>query len=342
MIKKNSIFILFILGVVSLVSLSCNKRVDESRITFAQLPITYSAVTHIAEAKGSYKEEGLNVVTMSVPAGPDVISALRARGENAATVGSIAVTPVITMIASGDAPVVLATTLKSDRRVHLITFSETGITDDPSTLKEKTIGVVKNTVGDIYLTRLLNKGGLSNEDVKIVAGSPLDLKNLLLRGDLDAATLWDPFIEQTIREYKKQRGSNLVADRGNPEVFVDPGLYTLAFNVVTTKSMLDKNRPEIVKMLRAVIKAGDYIKTNPKDAQNQIETWLNLESGVLDEFMETTDFNVHLDAEQMKIWMREELEWLQSVRSDAVIPDDFSPYIDSSLLKEIDSTRVRE
>lgn len=318
----------------------CTKKAETPDFVFAELPITYSAVTHIAKMEGYYQDAGLQYVSVSVPAGPDVMSALRARGSNAATGGAIAVTPVISMIGAGDHPVVLATTLKSDRRVRLITFADSGISDDPSTLKGKTIGIVRNTVGDIYLSRLLKKGGLTNDDVKLVHGRPADLKNLLLRGDLDAATLWDPFIQQITRDYADQTAAPASVDRGEVQIFVDPQLYVLAFNVVTTRKVLEDRRGDLVAMLMATIKGGEYMESNSEAAQGELERWLALDAGVLDEFMETTEFDVHLDVEAMKRWMAEELEWLKELKPDTEIPVDLSPYVDSTLLEEIDPGRV--
>lgn len=305
-----------------------------------ELPITYSAVTHIAYAKGFVEEEGLDYRVISVPAGPDLISALRAGGTRSADVGSIAVTPTIVMIGAGDHPVTLATGIESNVRVQLVTFSGSGITENPSTLKGKSVGFVGSTVGEIYLSRLLEKAGMAEDDVRAVNGRPADLKALLLRGDLDAAVLWDPFVSQAEREGKKLTETDPNWSRGEPRVYVDPTLYNLTFNIVAMKSKLKDLRPTLVKFLRACVRAGEFIEANPEESRHMLETWLNLEDGDLQHFIETTSFDVHLDPVQMKRDMRTELEWLKRRQPDTMIPEDLSPYIDASLLAEIDPARV--
>ena len=172
--------VLLAAAVAGVVYLQKDSSGDTDALRFAQLPITYSAVTHIADANGLYEAEGLDCRTISVPAGPDVVTAIRGTGGGSAHGGGIAITPVVTMVAAGDTPVILATTLSSNVRVRLVTFTESGITEDPATLRGHKIGVVLGTVGEIYLARLLGLGGLSISDVATVNGRPADLRNLCL------------------------------------------------------------------------------------------------------------------------------------------------------------------
>ena len=320
----------------------CNQRPEDASLRFVQLPISYSAVTQIAEIEGYFKAEGLDYQLISVPAGPDIVTALRGGGGAAADVGGIAITPVVTMIGAGDQPVILATTLTSNRQAKLVTYAKNGITADPSTLKGKRIGVVRNTVGEIYLSRLLKKAGLGSADVTLVNGRPADLRSLLLRGDVDGAILWDPFVVQADREYRRLLAEGKTAPRGDPIVLVDPTLYTLAFNIVTTRSKLAERREALLKMLRAAIKAEAYMRENPKQAQASLEKWLNLEPGDLGDFFATTEFRVQLNVPLVKQWCKEELEWLREGRPDTKIPEDLSPFVDASLLRSIDPGRVHE
>jgi ABC-type nitrate/sulfonate/bicarbonate transport system substrate-binding protein len=299
---------------------SSDAPVLRSSLQLAQLPITYSAVTHLADALGYFSEEGLDCQVVSVPA----------------------VTPVITMIAAGADPVVIATTLRSDHQVAVVTFESSGISEDPATLRGKRVGVVRNTNGDIYLSRLLSRGGLTEQDITSVNGRPSDLKLLLLQGDLDAAVLWDPFVAQALREYGDRRASGGTQDRGEARALIDPSIHTLAFNVVTMSNKLASNREELVSFLRATIRAEDFISQDPVAAEELLRTWLGLVPGYLDNLMSTTQFHVYLDVPQMMQWMREELEWYRSEHPDTAIPEDLSPYIDSSLLREIDPSRVSE
>ena len=309
-------------------------------LTVAELPISYGAVSHLANELGYYTEEGVTMTVNSVPAGPDVVASLRS--PSGAGFGTIAVTPVVTLIGAGENPIVLATTLTSNEQVQLVTFAKTGITEDPKTLKGKKIGRVRNTVGEIYLSRLLEKGGLKDADVTLVDGRPADLMNLLVKGDIDAAALWDPFVPQAKRSYEEQLAKKAVSDRGTTTIIVDKSLYTLAFNIVTTKEKLESNKAAVEGVIRALIKAEDYIRKDPAGAQTKLEAWLNLQAGDLDHFMQTTSFKVELNVPQMKQWLAGELAWLKGVQDVKDTRTDMAPFIDASFLKSIDSTRVTD
>jgi len=336
--RYTSVFLVLFIFILS----GCTKNpTGEKELTCTELPIAYSAVTHMAYDKGFISEEGLDYKLISVPAGPDVVTALRSGGDKAADCGTIAITPVITMIGGGGHPVVLATIMKSNQRVQLIAHLTSGITEDPTTLKGKKLGYVARTVGEVYLSKLLEKGGLSEKDVTLINGKPADLKALFLRGDIDAAILWEPFVAQAVRESKNQEGEK--GDMlGDPVVYVDPTLYTLRFNIVTTEEKLHEKREQILKFLRASIKAGYFIEENPKEARKLTEDWLKLGGSDLDGFFETTSFRVYLNVPEIKTAMNDELEWLRNRQPDTTVPKDLSPYVDASLLKSIAPDRVKE
>jgi len=309
---------------------------------FAELPIGYSAVTHIANVLGLYEEEGVNYFEYPRPAGPDVVAALRSAPQVGAHAGGIAVTPVVYMVGAGLSPVILATTLQSNERVRLVTFTDNGITEEPATLRGKRIGRVRGTVGEIYLSRLLARGGMTESDIDAIDGRPADLLGFLLRGDLDAAVLWDPFVTQAGRLYENQMSLGEIPDRGEPHVLLDSSLYTLSFNIVTTYEKLRENRSQMEKFIRAVVRAGDFIEANRPEAQVMLEEWLELLPGDLDHLMATTSFRVHLDVPEMERWLQEELDWYRTTSADGlVVAGDIGRFVDPSLLQEVASTRVR-
>ena len=317
---------------------SGSKPAEQTKLTIAQISIAYSSVSEIANEMNYFKDNGLTASVQSVSAGPDVVTALRSQA--GADVGTIAVTPVATMIGAGDNPVVIATMMTSDEQVQLATFTKTGITADPSTLKGKKIGYIANTNGHIYLSRLLEKGGLSKDDVTLVAGKPADLVNLLVKGDIDAAVFWDPFIQQAQRSYKEQLAASTATDRGDYVTYSDKTLYTTAFNIVTTKEKLAANKPAIESLLRSLIQSEAYIKQNPADAQKKLETWLKLQPGDLDHFMKTSSLHVELNVPQMTKWLGDERTWLGTVQDVKDTRTDMSQFVDSSILESIDASRV--
>lgn len=326
------------LAIAGCVSACAGAPQSSEPFSFAELPITYSAVTHIAEARSCFSADGLPYASVAVPAGPDVVNALKSTAGSSPQAGGIAITPVITMVAAGDEPVVIATTLQSNRQAKLVTFAGAGVSDNPATLRGKRIGVTRNTNGDIYLSRLLKKGGLTENDATLVNARPAELSALLVKGTIDAAILWDPFVVQTTREYAKQPAAGL--GRGEVRVFVDPTLHTLAFNVVTTRAKATSHRDALVRLLRGSVCAEQYIAEHRLDAQRELERWLKLQDGDLDDFFATTQFHVQLNLPQVATWMREELGWLRERNPQTAVPADLERYINPTFLAAIDSSRI--
>ncbi|TGV03380.1 ABC transporter substrate-binding protein [Flavivirga rizhaonensis] len=346
--KYSKILLIALLAVICF--LGCKKLnkdkdliVSESQeeLFFGELPIAYSAVSHLAYLENLYDDNSYKFNLMSLPAGPDIVASLRGSGKETAEAGSIAVTPVVYLASAGYNPIVLATTITSNHRVRIFTTRSTKISENYENLKGKKIGVVLGTVGEIYLSRLLAKHSLSEKDVVRVNGKPAELKRLVLSGDIEAAVLWDPFITQAKKEYKEGIKIEKYQDRGQGEVLLDSTLYTLAFNIVTTKEKLRNNRDELVEMLEDLIKASELIKENKTGSQRKLEQWLNLEAGDLDDFMNTTNFEVYLNTSLMEEWIESEYTWLKGLKPEIVLPKDYSVFIDESLLKEIDETRVK-
>jgi len=334
--KKQLFRIICIIYIIPIVC-SCNSP-EKKEIKLAQLPIALSLVTRVADQHDFFKNANIKCSVISEPAGPAVVNALKSNAESSPTCGTIAITPTVTMIASKQKPVIIGTILYSKTEVKLVSFASKHITDNPNSLKGKRIGLVRNTIGDIYFSRLLKKIHLKPEDVIIVNGKPGDLKNLLLKNNIDAAVLWTPFATQCATEAKLQTSTK------DDEVVIsnDSTLYTVSMHIVTTEQKLKENRAGLVKFLKALTFSESYIQNNLGSVQSDFEKWLGLKTGELNDFITHSRFTVDLNVPQTKEFLTSELQWLKESKKDAYIPGDLSPFIDASLLKEVDPKRVKE
>lgn len=307
---------------------------------FSEFKNPLSTVSHITATQKFAQQQGVALRVFGVESGPDVIASLKSRSPSAAQTGNLALEPVAAMIAAGSDPVVLATVITTSDHVKIVTFKSTGITDDPHTLKGKRIGVVLDTIGESYLDRILALAHLSRTDIVLVNSRPTEIRAALVRGDLDAGVLWEPFAPQAVRIYEQGRKSGTVKDRGDPVVLVNPNIFTTYLNVVTTKRYLTTARPALVALLRAMLDAEHYITTDRARARRLTEDWLGLQAGDLQDFFKTATFQVQLNVPALQTELRPVLEHLKSRDPGALNPKDLSPYIDPSLLQEIDAGLV--
>lgn len=311
-------------------------------VNFAEFKNPLSSVSHIAYVQGFTAQRGINLHPISVESGPDVIASLKSSSNTAAQTGNLAVEPIAAMIAAGSDPVVLATAITSSDHVKIVTFQSTGITSDPTTLKGKRIGVVLDTIGETYLDRLLKLGGLERSEVILINSRPSEIRAALIRGDIDAGVLWDPFMQQAVRLYQQGVKSGTVVNRGQPVVLVNSKIFTTYLNIVTTRKYLTPSRPALVALLRSMIDAETFISSNQFGASTMIEDWLGLERGDLREFFGTAKFEVRLDTPALKGELLGVLQHLAANDKTTTVPSNLAPFVDTSLLEEINPKLVNE
>ncbi len=133
-----------------------------------------------------------------------------------------------------------------------------------SDLRGKRVGTQLESSAQFFLDRLLRSVGLTDRDVTLVhfmahTAKPISaLPEALKSGEIDAVALWEPQV---------QRAKNLLG--GDAVEFFDPAVYTEKFNVCTKQAHLDDPvlRKEIVAFLRALVTAGQRLKTEPAQGQ---------------------------------------------------------------------------
>jgi NitT/TauT family transport system substrate-binding protein len=125
-------------------------------------------------------------------------------------------------------------------------------------LKGKRIATISNTSSGYFLHKMLKSVGLTEADVTVVPIMPLTgIAQALAEGKVDAATIWEPEIENAARAI----GSDAIE-------FSDKRIYRELFNLNTTGAALADpvRRKKIVAFVRAIIKASEEIRANPSVA----------------------------------------------------------------------------
>jgi len=204
---------------------------------------------YLAQEKGFFKDEGLDVEITVMEGQPERVSAI--------TSGAID--------AYGDTVDLLVLTKAEDvptTAVSLLDFSYGGdgivATDSIkklSDLKGKKVAVQKNFVGESFLLYLLQQGNISSDDLTMVDMESGAAGAAFVAGQVDAAVTFEPWLGKA---KTRQGGHILISSKDEPGIIVD--LLSVNNNVL-------KTRPSDVKALeRAWFKAVDYWKNNPKEA----------------------------------------------------------------------------
>src|SRR3712207_5965665 len=151
----------------------------------------------IALERGFFEKHGLDVeIARPYATGVDALNALQAGESNIVQVG----VPMIGAVLRGMDLVALgnysgnATKLGSDATMALIARADSGIRKgDLASLKGKRIAASFGTINHLYILALLEKAGLTPQDVTLVNTPPPDMTVALLSKGIDAFSAWDPW-----------------------------------------------------------------------------------------------------------------------------------------------------
>ena len=175
-----------------------------SAAAFAQAPIKVKAgmvaaidqmALPIAVERGFFEKEGLDVqIARPYATGVDALNALQAGEADLVQVG----VPMIGAVLRGMDLVAVgnytgnAAKFGSDGTLAMVARADSGITKDLKSLKGKKIAASFGTINHLYALAVLEKAGLTLQDVTMVNTPPPDMAVALLSKGVDAVVCWDP------------------------------------------------------------------------------------------------------------------------------------------------------
>jgi sulfonate transport system substrate-binding protein len=221
----------------------------------------------IALDRGFFEKWGLDVnIARPYATGVDALNALQAGECDIVQVG----VPMIGAVLRGMDLLALgnysgnAAKLGSDTTMALVANGGSGIVKgDLKSLKGKKIAASFGTINHLYVLALLEKGGLTPNDVTLVNTPPPDMTVALLSKGIDAFSGWDPW---PIVALKDVPGAVEVIRGGEVISYI-------GFNVAL-RPWVEKNGQTIEKFLAAVSEADQWMRTNPKLAAQVAVRWI--------------------------------------------------------------------
>tara|TARA_Y100001968_G_C19339128_1_gene708516 strand:- start:63 stop:1049 length:987 start_codon:yes stop_codon:yes gene_type:complete len=126
---------------------------------------------------------------------------------------------------------------------------------DPSSLSGKTIGTTKGSNTEFFTEALIEKFKI---DAEVINVSPADIVPALARGDIDAGIMFPDFYPAA----EKALGADYREYRSDA--------YIAWFVLSATPEMLNKRPDELAAFVRALLKAEEFIKSNPNEAMKAL------------------------------------------------------------------------
>lgn len=205
----------------------------------------------VAQAKGYYKAEGLDVKFVTARGGVDVAKQVGAG--NAVIGGAIGDTPIIAR-AQG-VPVKAVAVLGAGSLMQLVSHKDEKI-ESPRELKGKTVTVLAYTDTTYYaLLGMLSKVGLTKNDVNIQAAGP--------------AGVWQQFAGKKATAMAGVPDWTVAAMEAGAQVDILPAdvyFKSMAQAILVSDETIQKNPQLVQKLVRATLKGMKDIMADPKAA----------------------------------------------------------------------------
>ncbi len=277
------------------------------KITIAYSATTDSVLAEVAYVRGYFSEEGLEVNVRKHPYGK---LALQDVLEGKADFATVAETPVMFAIMGGE-KISVITTIESSRSGNAIIARKDRGVRTLEDLRGKSIGVTSGTTSDFYCDALMATYGILRNSVKILNIKAEKISEALADGDIDAASTFSPYTIQAQRKL----GDLAVALK-------DENVYTWTFNVVAKQDFIRNNPAVVKKLLRALVKAEEFIMRHEAEAQKIVSDFGGIDAAIVRDIWDKTTFGVSLD-QSLLLALEDESRWAitNKLTSAAKVPN---------------------
>jgi ABC-type nitrate/sulfonate/bicarbonate transport system substrate-binding protein len=285
-----------------------------------------SLLIYVAESQGLFQKQGLDVVHTECYSGRACLKLLTDGTVDLATAADLAVAlgsfvrKDLTIIGSVSA---------SSHQIKLVARRSAGISE-PEQLLGKRVATVQGTSAQYFLDSWLLFHGIEKQAIQPLFLRPDDLGAVLQDRSVDAIAIWEPLASNAL----KALGSDGVA-------LPNPRIYTQHFALVATQAGVSARRGDMVKLLRALALAQQWVREQPDMAAQLLTSRLNIDADTARALMKEQDYRLRLDQSLIST-LSGEVRW--AVREGNAKPHGELPnplrMVDSTLLREASPTSL--
>lgn len=325
--KRDRVFVysVIILLIIPLASTGCDlfgprrpQKIDKATlgVETSLLP----AAVWVAENKGYFKEEGLDLEIKEFDSGKLSFLAMLDSGVDISTV---APTPIMFNSFKRQDFSIFATFVYSYDDVKVIARKDKGI-KTAADLKGKRVGTPAGTTGQFFLSSFLIYKGLNASEIQEVDIAPSDLPGALEKNRVDAIVIWEPHAYNA-RQLLQDNAIRLPSSE----------VYKETFNFIAMKDFARDNPEVLKKFLRAIDKATIFIGEHKFESQAIVAERLKLDKDVMITLWDEFVFQLSLE-QSLLMTLEDEARWAitNSLTDKTEIPN-YLDYVYMDLLHEV-------
>ncbi len=295
------------------------------KLSIALPTLPHAALVHIAAANGYFAQQGLELTVVPVTHGKAAIEMLLQGKADLATAAEV---PFALQVMAGQPLAVAASVLSSPNDNVIVARRDRGIST-PRDLSGKRIGITSGTSGEYFLWAFFIRHKLPPESAVLVDLPPGQIAQELLKGGVDAVSTWQPVALAA----QSALGTNAVS-------FTESNAYTELHVVIGRSEFLKAHPGAIKKLLRALLKAEEFNRSEPEQALNLVAGRLKIDVQMMRPFWRDFEFTVDLRQSHL-ITLEEEAHWAMARGHVAKGPvPNFLPHLHLDALLAVRPERV--
>lgn len=242
-------YLALVLAAAILAGLGLGDSTEAAQINIFSGSSPVFAPVFVADARGFFKEEKLEVSVRPFTSGAEATEGFRSGAAQFLVASDV---PMLYLLPGGD--VVLLAQFSANEDMLLIMGDKA--VKSAGDLKGKKIGLVRKSASEYLLHNYLKRGNLTLEDVKLVNLAPFDQVPALVRSDVDALSTWKPFDKKI---------AGLSGDKFKTISWNGQENYVLYSGIVAKRAFVAGNQNDVLAVMRALKKASDWMgATDPK------------------------------------------------------------------------------
>jgi NitT/TauT family transport system substrate-binding protein len=314
-----------VLGLL-LVFSACTKQepkhaAPKETVTLGAATIVMSTPIFIAQAKGYFEEEGLQVIFKPYPVGKKALDGMFA-GEN--DIATVAETPIMFQSFVRNDFSVIATFFHSYNDAKVIARKDRGI-QTPKDLKGKRIGTIEKTSAHYFTYMYLMEHRIDPASVSISFYPSADLPDALKNGLVDAIVAFEPYA------YLSRMALMEMAI-----TLPKSSLFRETFNLVTMKAWTLQHPEAVKKIVRAVDKAILFTQNNRQESIEILAKNATFSKEMLEAVWDDYMYQLSLD-NAMLTSMEDEARW--AIRNNLVDARTVPNYLDFYYLDAVKAVK---
>ncbi len=326
---KIVILSLIILGIVGFILVNNDKKetlLDNNVIHKTKFGIyngDTSLLALIAEEKGFFKEENIDVELIKYPSG---YHAMKGMLEGEVDYANCAEYVASKYSFTHPNFKILGSMSVANINGAIANVSK-GITT-PQDMKNTRIGTTIGTAAEYYSGVFLEYNKLSLDDVKIVDIHPKERLNVFRDDKADVLFTWEPMLYKLKKEYKEK-----------VNIFPMPIGFEFYFLIVSDEKFHIKNPIISSKLLNSLYKAQNYIKDHPEEFKVFVKNYFNFDEEYTNYILEKNKFELTFPYVLSSV-LQNQFKWLKNNNLVNGEPVKLNTLFDTEVLKKIDSPAV--